>query len=72
MRKFHQAQALHDFKLPTDDEFISILCKPYMSKNTTATGSFHLYEMATHQLNSIDLFACSMVSNYFHHIMRKF
>ena len=73
MRKFHQAQALHNLKLPTDDEFMSTICKSYMCNNTTVARSFHLYETATHQLNSIDSFACSdgveLLSPYYEKVL---
>lgn len=54
MKKFHQAQSLHNLKLPTDNEFC-----PCFVNNTTAASTFHLYEMATRQVNSIESFACS-------------
>ena len=55
MKKFNQAQALHNLNLPMDDEFLSILGKH--SDMVTTVSSFHLYKMATCQINSIG-FAC--------------
>lgn len=72
MKKFYQAQALYNLSLPTDDEFMLAFCKPYMH-NTTAASSFHLYEMATHQVNSINSFACSddveLLSPYYEKVL---
>ena len=58
--KFYQAQMPHSLKLPTDDEFVLTFCNHYTnSKCVAASSTFHLYEMATHQVKSIVSFAGS-------------
>ena len=78
MRKFCQDQALHRLKLPSDEQFCSLLSMHPQHRNeldyhSAGTGSITSLQLAHDRLNTIKLFACtgtvSLIGSFYEHVL---